>query len=716
MARLPDIEDLGARPVPESRRQIATVRNAGAVGGALAEVGRTGSAVIERLEQINDEDDVRRLDIEHAQRAREIRQRAQQARGANAAEARQTAEQELDALNAEFTERARSRTARDALGQLVARRSLIERDSIAEHAMREDTASRDAAMTARVETSVQQAEEHWENPEAVESSINTAVTEIGNRGQWRGETPEQVESAQRAARSRVRASIVEQRIAADDYAGAQAYLDAHREEIDHEREIRLRAIINGELNLQVADSDAAAVLGGLPQPEETPPGEQTWSSPVRAETTTVPGGRYGAPRDYGSHRAVDLAGVPEGTNLYPMAHGTVTDFGQTGGGGVYVTINYGGGYTSTYRHMQAGSTAGLRRNQEVGPNDVVGRLGNTGSRSSGAHAHVEVNGPNGRVDPTTMFGEAAPRTAPPDGTRIDLEEAYRRIDEMPWTEARRRRARERVRQVAGENDLIRARTREDAEERISQRLVEIAQSGQRLTNINQLPADALASAGPDFVGRVYATIEANNRAETAEPNSPLMASLVVQAGTDPNRFLREVDPELYRGRVTDAEVEQLHRMRLDIQNRTGPQPSEILGTIRWVIGETTLVPPVDVRLEGDARQRAVQAQDALQRNIEGRLMSAVQARLARQFPQGSQINEQDILNAVRAETTAVTVNGQQMYLFQTREAGIQRGRVNIPRAAVPLIDEVLRRAGLPITPENRFQTYLRNRSEFDGLR
>lgn len=60
MARLPDANDLGQRPIPVSRRAIATVRNAGAVGNAVegigAQIGRTGEILSAVDEQRRDQE------------------------------------------------------------------------------------------------------------------------------------------------------------------------------------------------------------------------------------------------------------------------------------------------------------------------------------------------------------------------------------------------------------------------------------------------------------------------------------------------------------------------------------------------------------------------------------------------------------------------------------------------------------------------------------
>lgn len=71
MARLPDIDELGQRPIPQSRRSVARVRNAGTVGEGLEGIGRslygTGETVLGRKDE---------------QREREARLEAAQARSA----------------------------------------------------------------------------------------------------------------------------------------------------------------------------------------------------------------------------------------------------------------------------------------------------------------------------------------------------------------------------------------------------------------------------------------------------------------------------------------------------------------------------------------------------------------------------------------------------------------------------------------------------------
>lgn len=54
MPRLPDVNDLGARPVPQSRRNVVSVRNAGAMGEGLSQIGRTVAGVGEQVMERED--------------------------------------------------------------------------------------------------------------------------------------------------------------------------------------------------------------------------------------------------------------------------------------------------------------------------------------------------------------------------------------------------------------------------------------------------------------------------------------------------------------------------------------------------------------------------------------------------------------------------------------------------------------------------------------
>ena len=100
------------------------------------------------------------------------------------------------------------------------------------------------------------------------------------------------------------------------------------------------------------------------------------------------------------HMGVDFTpGV--GTPIYAIADGVVTtSLADQWGFGTHVIISHtinGTTVTSTYAHMQAGSTA-LVAGDQVGVGDFVGTVGMTGT-ATGNHLHLEITVDGSNVDP-----------------------------------------------------------------------------------------------------------------------------------------------------------------------------------------------------------------------------------------------------------------------------------------------------------------------------
>ena len=73
------------------------------------------------------------------------------------------------------------------------------------------------------------------------------------------------------------------------------------------------------------------------------------------------------------------------------------------------------------------------------------------------------------------------------------------------------------------------------------------------------------------------------------------------------------------------------------------------------------------------------------------------------------------MRAVQAEVTQVNVAGQSMRVFEARERGANQYNVRIPTQTVPLVDEALRRARMPISQQNRALLYLQHREESNRM-
>ncbi|MBH8566709.1 peptidoglycan DD-metalloendopeptidase family protein [Nostoc sp. CENA67] len=97
------------------------------------------------------------------------------------------------------------------------------------------------------------------------------------------------------------------------------------------------------------------------------------------------GKRAGRPASY-RHKILDVA-APLGTSVVAMADGVVTRVAlRNGDAGNMVTIQYGGGYESTYMHLMDGGIL-VQQEQQVKQGQTVAKIGSTG-RSSGNHLHL----------------------------------------------------------------------------------------------------------------------------------------------------------------------------------------------------------------------------------------------------------------------------------------------------------------------------------------
>ena len=94
------------------------------------------------------------------------------------------------------------------------------------------------------------------------------------------------------------------------------------------------------------------------------------------------------------HQGLDLA-APEGTDVYAVADGTVTEIGEDPIYGTYIVISHTDRWTSLYGHLQR-VEAILRSNVKSGT--LIGKVGSTG-QSTGPHLHFELRQDGRALDP-----------------------------------------------------------------------------------------------------------------------------------------------------------------------------------------------------------------------------------------------------------------------------------------------------------------------------
>jgi murein DD-endopeptidase MepM/ murein hydrolase activator NlpD len=103
-----------------------------------------------------------------------------------------------------------------------------------------------------------------------------------------------------------------------------------------------------------------------------------------------PGGHFHSGIDYGA---------PTGTPVGAADAGVARVINDSGGYGLHVVIDHGGGMTSLYGHLSATTVSS---GQAVTAGQQIGRIGSTGL-STGPHLHFEVRQDGHPVDPVPLI-------------------------------------------------------------------------------------------------------------------------------------------------------------------------------------------------------------------------------------------------------------------------------------------------------------------------
>ncbi len=99
-----------------------------------------------------------------------------------------------------------------------------------------------------------------------------------------------------------------------------------------------------------------------------------------------------------AHRGVDLA-APMGSPILATSDGNVSMADWSGGYGLTVQLDHGGGLQTRYGHM---SRLNVAPGQRVRKGDVIGYVGSTGL-STGPHLHYEVRVNGEAVNPVPLL-------------------------------------------------------------------------------------------------------------------------------------------------------------------------------------------------------------------------------------------------------------------------------------------------------------------------
>lgn len=146
---------------------------------------------------------------------------------------------------------------------------------------------------------------------------------------------------------------------------------------------------------------------------------------------------FNSPQTYKGHSGVDYP-VGRGTIFRASGHGYVRGVSYSPRGGHYMYVKYDGYPAVGYHHMDSPSPF-VTKGTEVWEGSPLGRVGSTGTNSTGPHLHSEVEGyastsgywrffdPNRVVGSAPAGGGTTTQPKPPEPAPIILEDEMIRI-------------------------------------------------------------------------------------------------------------------------------------------------------------------------------------------------------------------------------------------------------------------------------------------------
>lgn len=696
MPKLPDLDSLGARPAPVSRRGVAAGNPAaGAVGAAAADVGGmlTGMA----QQQFEKEDKL------SFAAARSTVLRAD-------IEARRELENDPNytTYDARYTEK--MTTARTEAAKLIRSKSdrqLFEADSGMDFERGRSEilkAARGKEVDAKKAVVFQARENlrdvaHNASDEATRSAAINTANELFVGAQKDG-ILDPLTAAQ--AREDLTSDIAENWITGalnrESPDEARKLLDQYGDKINWKTRDGLEARTKGVLDVREAVDGVRNIVGTA---VSTGTATVTTADPLRGKgSAPVPGGQFGASRDYGSHHGVDKP-APIGTPVFSAGLGTATVSKSKLGGNI-VTVTQADGAKWEFMHL---GTVKVKDGDTVTPDTVLGSVGMTG-RTTGPHLHYEYRDKDGKpLNPDKMIGIA--QQSP---QRHDLNAIYSQIDGLaakdaaagsPWTTEKVERWKQEADRLVGRDEQLAARD-DNAKMRVA--LDTVDKLGDNFTDTSKVPG--FANLAPDDRIQLHNMADANRKALLAgqgpKENGEVAITMKVLAARDPEAFmsmdLRTVRPFMKPGEFESLAVDQANMLH-DKQTKPSPTSSlrtQIDGAITYY-NKINGAEPFNFKNESD-------------RANYGRMTALMQDHINKATQGKRAPTDDEIRDAYNTATMKVWANGDSVPRYQARPG--QAIGVQIPADVRNRIVTSLKRNGMVNPGEDIIgQTYLQNKGK-----
>lgn len=317
MPRVPQVT--GQTVMPQAApsgyiRAQATPQDFGAsIGQALEQGGgriaSMGDRLAERANVIRKEDNALKVEETHAKFSDEERkymfdpEKGVYARkGGNALTAYDDASKWYDETQQRYIEGLDDPDQRRLLQQTLTRRRDAALDGVARHVARERQTYMGEATEARVKSLTADAATVYNDPAKVDQLVQEADGVITFWGQRQGQAPEVLDAGRKAARSAIRAGVVE-RLAIDSPVAAKKYLDEHKGDIDGLTAAKLEKQLHSGITQDKAKGYAAKVL---PRPGQSVADGDTFNTLAAAVEMKESGGQSGVVSPKGAQGVMQL--------------------------------------------------------------------------------------------------------------------------------------------------------------------------------------------------------------------------------------------------------------------------------------------------------------------------------------------------------------------------------------------------------------------------
>ena len=582
MPRIPDIQDLGARPTPRFQRSVATVRNRSAVADAA---GQFGAGVA----------DIAGKAIEKEDRLLYSRAKAELLKADAAARSELADDPDYETYEQRYTERmAKARQAASGLIKSRSDRGLFDADvsvdiergmgQVRETARGKRVLAGKATLIDTLD-GLQDVGQDAADDATREASLTTASDAI--RGALEQGFISPVEAVE-LSRSHAQGYVKQQfaaRLNRDDLDGAERWLNANRGRLDFNDEMALENQLTGVKDRRQSFGDAADALAALTpaQPQSGPTTKPVqFASMVAITAQTESGNRdFRADGSYvtspkgarGRMQVMPGTQRDPGFGVKPAANDSPAELARVG-------EEYLAAMMRRYGNDPAKAWAAYN----AGPGAVDKALAKGGDWLSAlpgeTQAYVRKN-----------VKAAGGSTAAGAVTDVpDIGQAYAWIERQDWSPERKERAKEQVSVDVNRARVVENQRRDEAYERVYAKAESL---GEGLTDRSQLGPDFWAMS-PEQRGSVDNMIEANLKAAkgtgVVDPDGLRANDLDLMAIDEPERFadprhdLRRYAGQIKPGDLNRLKIKQAKMREGDDDTKTKDERmrSGITGAINWM--------------------------------------------------------------------------------------------------------------------------------------